>query len=199
LAEKPDFLHRINSNKLNPAGKSDDQSLFESIKSDSKDAFTELFRRYYSSLCYFTELLISDRSVAEEIVQDLFVTLWQKKDKIVITTSLKSYLYMSVKNRAINHIRKFRTIHLSDQIRELCICDETPDDVLQTKELSSTIREAVDSLPNQARKVFTLRYFNNEKQKDVARIMNLSESTVEKHMMNALRHMRRMLIAQRVK
>jgi RNA polymerase sigma-70 factor, ECF subfamily len=182
---------------LKTFGKYDDPALFISIQGGSKDAFAELFGRYYNTLCCFGNLMIADRGTVEEIVQDLFVTIWLKRNEIKITTSIKAYLYMAVKNRSINHIRKKTGTPISEHLKEVLTNTDTPHNILEIKELDQQIQEAVNSLPERAKMVFILRYFRNEKQKDVARIMNISENTVEKHMMNALSQMRKKLVGQK--
>ena len=80
--------------------------LIEGIKSRNKIIFDFVFHYYYSGLCAFAERFTNNENTAEDIVQDLFVTLWLKHDSIQINTSLKNYLFTAVKNRSLDHLKK---------------------------------------------------------------------------------------------
>jgi RNA polymerase sigma-70 factor, ECF subfamily len=85
--------------------KPDEMVLFEKIKKGNIKAFETLFHRYYGNLCLFASKLINNNEAAEEIVQDLFVKLWEKKEQISIESSIKNYLFRSVKNHCLNFIK----------------------------------------------------------------------------------------------
>ena len=80
--------------------------LFQLIKQGKQDSFKELFSCYYSPLCNFAFLFVSDSQIVEEIVSDVFINIWQKKERIDIKVDLKAYLYKSTKNTIISYSRK---------------------------------------------------------------------------------------------
>jgi len=82
-----------------------DKELLQEIKHSNKDAFEELFRRHVAALTEYAAFYISDRQVAEDIVQDLFVKIWEYRDRLEIHSSLKAYLYRSIHNSCIQYLR----------------------------------------------------------------------------------------------
>ena len=82
---------------------SDERELFESIKKGHMKSFETLFHQYYRYLCVYAEKITQNHDVAEEIVQDFFVRLWEKREQLSINSSIKSYFFRSVKNLCLNH------------------------------------------------------------------------------------------------
>lgn len=89
------------------------QLIFSEIKQGNQQAFEKFFKMFYAPLCGFALGFLGDRDEAEELVQDTFVKLWEKRDEISIETSLKSYLYSSVRNACFNYLKhlKVRQAH----------------------------------------------------------------------------------------
>lgn len=166
-------------------------------------AFKELFHRYYKELCGFVYYLVKDKLEAEEIVQDLFAHLWEKRTILTINSSVKGYLYISCKNRSLNFLngnsnRHHEELRHEDSSLEADL-SQNPEHILNFEYLDEDFHTAVNELPAQARKVFTLRYFEKTKQKEVARLLKISEHTVEKHMVYALKVLRKKLAVHRIK
>lgn len=150
--------------------------------------FELLFKSHYKSLCAFANSFVHDKDTAEEIVQEVFINLWEKKSTIDQGKSVKSYLFTSVKNRCINHIRdhkKFRSYLLDVEIElEIPVEDR---DQLAGDETLSRINQALDKLPPKCREVFELSRFEAMKYKQIAEKMAISVKTVEVQMSKALR------------
>lgn len=90
------------------------------IKSDDKFSFKILFERYYSQLSRFATLYLKDQDLAEDVVQEFFVQFWIKRNEIKINMSVKSYLYQSVRNRALNYNRdKKESLNLSEDLEKI--------------------------------------------------------------------------------
>ena len=165
-------------------------------------AFKELFHRYYKQLCGFVCYLVKDKSEAEEIVQELFTQLWEKRADLTITSSVKGYLYISCKNRSLNYLhrnlkRQKQTLESEEDSFEAPL-SQNPEHILYFEDLQKDFHEAVEQLPTQAKKVFMLRYFEKTRQKEVAHMLKISEYTVEKHMGNALKILRKKLAIHRI-
>ncbi len=176
-----------------------DNLLFFSISKGSKSAFEELFHLYYSRLCLFAYDLCKDQKLAEDIVQDFFLYIWNEKRRIRIKTSLKSYFFQSIYNRVLNHFKH-------EKVREKYIKNYLEDNThrksnnhsnnyyplanLLQKELEDKIVEIIDSLPPQCRNVFTLSRFENLKYDEISIKMNITVNSVKTHMKNALQKLR---------
>jgi RNA polymerase sigma-70 factor (ECF subfamily) len=157
----------------------------------SKQLFEQLFREHFNTLCNFAATYLNDRDTSQEIVQDVFINLWQKREYISTDKSIKSYLFTSVKNRSINYIRdhkKFRSYYLDVEL-ELEIPVEDVD-MLSQVETRDKINDAFKRLPEKCRQAFELSRFEEMKYKEIAERMGISQKTVEIHISKALRILR---------
>lgn len=154
-------------------------------------ALQKLFDAYYSSLCRFASGYLSDADAAEDIVQQVFINLWNHREEIQPDKQIKSYLFTSVKNRCLNHIRdhkKYRSYYL-DVEAELEIPVEEKDTFTEA-ELENRLNLALDKLPEKCREIFLLCRFEEMKYKEVADKLNISPKTVEAQMSKALKILR---------
>ncbi len=162
-----------------------------SYRSLDKQLFEQLFRDYFTRLCNFAQSYINDLDTAREIVQEVYINLWQKKESIDTDKSIKSYLYASVKNRCLNYIRdnkKFRSYVLDVEIADFEVTFES--DAFTESELQTKINNALGKLPEKCRQVFQLSRFEELKYKEIAAKLNISVKTVEAQMSKALKILR---------
>jgi RNA polymerase sigma-70 factor, ECF subfamily len=154
--------------------------------------FEKLFRTHFKGLTWFAVRYVKDLETAKEIVQDAFINLWEKKDTIDLSKSVKSYLASSVYNKSLNHIRdnkKFdRDILGFENLFPDAPYEQT--DRLITAELDKKIKEAIEELPEKCREIFVMSRFQNLKYQEIADKLQLSVKTVETQMSKALQHMR---------
>ncbi|MFO7922442.1 MAG: RNA polymerase sigma-70 factor [Bacteroidales bacterium] len=163
----------------------------EKRQSLNKDIFQNLFEKYYPNLCRFASGYLGDHDTAEEIVQQVFINLWNQKDSIDPERPVKSYLFTSVKNRCLNHIRdrkKFRNYYLD--IETDLIIPVAEKDIIKEEDLEKQLAKALDKLPEKCREVFMLCRFEDMKYKDVAEKLGISQKTVETQMSKALKILR---------
>lgn len=157
--------------------------------------FEKLFRNHFKGLTWFAVRYVKDVETAREIVQDAFIHLWEKRDTIDLSKSVKSYLASSVYNKSLNYIRdnkKFdRDILTFENLFPDAAYDQT--DRLITAELDKKIKEAIDELPEKCREVFVMSRFQNLKYQEIADKLQISVKTVETQMSKALQHMREKL------
>jgi RNA polymerase sigma-70 factor, ECF subfamily len=154
-------------------------------------AFQEVFEHYYQPLCRFATGYVSDQDSAEEIVQQVFINLWEHREEIDPQKAIKSYLFTSVKNRCLNHIRdnkKFRNYYLDVELElEIPVSDN---DKTEMADLEKQVADALDKLPEKCREVFMMCRFEDMKYKDVALKLDISQKTVEAQMSKALKILR---------
>ena len=161
------------------------------MKAGDKESFNGLFRRYYSPLVRFCVRFVADADQAAEIVQDLFVKLWTGREKLKITTSFDSYLMSSVRNAAYTYINTQRSHNEAHQMLYSGESDETdPSEQLQSNNLEESYRKVLATMPEKRREVFLASRFDGLKYAEIAEKLNISQKTVEAHMMAAIKQLR---------
>ncbi|MFO7939990.1 MAG: RNA polymerase sigma-70 factor [Bacteroidales bacterium] len=170
-----------------------EDGLAKKIRNGDMGAFEQVFRRYYEALCAFALVYVKDHDLVEEMVQDVFYQFWEKREKLKIETSLKSYLYSMVKNKCLQYIRREKIgQRVMTQVKADYELTENPDpaSVYRMAEMNKTFQEALDELPARTRKVFELSRFEGKKYKEIAQLLSISIKTVEANMGKALKHFR---------
>lgn len=170
-----------------------EKELTERISRSDRAAFDIVFRRYYPGLVVFASRLILERTAAEEIVQDFFLKLWEKRQELVFSDSMKSYFFTSVKNGCFNYLKHRRieqeVIEKLKALSRHSLLFEP--DVYVASELQEKITRAVDALPERCREVFVMSRFRGMKNDQIAQELGLSKRTVETHISNAISALRR--------
>jgi len=179
-----------------------EKNLLLRIKRGDRKAFDRLFENYFEALCNYAFLLVRDETAAEEISTEVFYRIWCKRDEIHFRVSLKKYLLKSVYNISMNYLKHISIVkHYKDlsivmhMEKEIFSEDynTSPLAILEFDELESKINDAIDSLPDQCRKVFTMNRFKGMKYREIAEALNISLSTVKYHMSTALDTLRNTL------
>ena len=160
------------------------------INIHSIEDYENVFRTYYNGLCRYASTWIDNREDAEEIVQTVFVKLWEKREDRIIEISIKSYLYKSVYHSALNYLKHQKIKRQYMEMNKQGELAPNASENLQTKELRHKINAAINALPEQCRLVYKLSRFENLKYKEISNVLNISIKTVENHMGKALRLMR---------
>jgi RNA polymerase sigma-70 factor, ECF subfamily len=160
--------------------------LWNKIKSGEKGTFEILFQSYYPPLCLFAKRYTHDMTLAREVVQDLFVYLWEHREDLSIHNSLKSYLYRAVRFNAIRRIENEKKLGIRMDIMPESN-DSEFNDHLEYAELQSSILCAIEALPNQCQNIFKLSRFEQLKYSEIAEKLNLSVKTIEAQISKALR------------
>ncbi len=168
--------------------------LFERIKKGDEKAFETLFHKYYGYLCMYATKIINDDSSAEEIVQDFFVKLWEKREKLNIETSINNYLFRSVKNLCINYIQHNKTkVRYAKNVLSEIENNISDDSNFTEIDLSKKIEESIDSLPEKRKEIFRLNRQEGLKYHEIAQKLNVSIKTVETQMSLAIKTLREKL------
>ncbi len=171
-----------------------EKALFNKLTQGDEKAFETLFNAYYAPLCLYASHVLSNDEKAEEIVQELFVYLWSQRNSLTINSSLRSYLFRSVKNQCINWIQhlKIREKHAS-KMKETALREYQEADYFLEVGLAEKIEESINSLPEKRRQIFKLSREQGLKYQEIADQMGLSVKTVETHMGLALKQLREKL------
>ncbi len=158
-------------------------------KNKINELYEEMFKAYYSSLCYFAYKFVNDQDACKEIVHNVFVNIWNKKDSFAFDKSAKSYLYTSVQNRCLNYIRDSKKTKSAEEIEgfNYGIVNESH---IEIAELESLIWQSIDSLPDKCRQIFILNRFEEKKYSEIADQLNISVKTVETQISRALKALR---------
>lgn len=153
----------------------------------TKQSFEELFRTYFKQLSYFAFGFVKDQDTAKEIVHDVFINLWNKRDTIDLNKSVKSYLYTSVHNRCLNSIRDNRKFNHMVEIESASEHYHSDSDNLVAEEIQEKINKTLDSLPEKCREIFYLSRFEELRYNEIAERLSISVKTVEAQMSKALK------------
>ena len=169
-----------------------DTDIFVKIKEGNIQVFESVFKEYYQRLCDFARQYCNDMSTAEEVVQDVFYQIWNKKDKLNITTSFKAYIYKSVRNNCLQIIRKknLNQKYIDYKKHTGNFVSRSPVDDLNAKELSKIINKALEALPERCRTIFEMSRVEGLKYQEIANELSISIKTVEANMGKALKHFR---------
>lgn len=154
-------------------------------------SFEKLFREYFSPLMAFARKILGDEDDAREVVQQVFINLWERRSEIDLSTSLKSYMFSAVNNRSLNEIRdrkKFSSEEVPERAENWDISAE-----LESMELEERIRGAIAGLPERCRVIFELNRFEGLSYGDIAKQLDISVKTVENQMSKALKILREKL------
>jgi RNA polymerase sigma-70 factor (ECF subfamily) len=169
-----------------------DTHTMELIKSGNLRVFEDFFRSFYQPLCYYALRYVSSPDTAEEIVQDLFYTLWEKREELTITTSLNAYMYTATHNRCMKFLDHRRIEQKFEKYYREQSADhfEPAADLTGTNEIQRIINKTLDSLPEKCSRIFRLNRFEGLRYSDIAQKLSISVKTVEANMGKALKMLR---------
>lgn len=163
------------------------------IQSGNQVVFEHLYRSYFTPLCRFISLYIENKTEAEEITAELFIYVWEHRENIDFSLYLKSYLFQSAKNRALNYLRDKKQKVSIDILKENSDEHYNSEEELEFKELQNLIKEAVCQLPTKCQTIFKKSREEHKSNQEIADEMNISIKTVEAHITAALKSIRKKL------
>ena len=170
------------------------QDLLSLIENGSSDAFTEFYSDSFKKLILVSQKYVNDVYVAEEIVQNIFLKIWEDRSVLVNIKSIRSYLYRSVANASINHLNKARNIEKHHAKIAEHLTEEDIELLDEQNQLIALLYEEIELLPEKCRQVFKMSRLDGLKYRDIASKLGISEKTVENHMGNALKILRARVI-----
>jgi RNA polymerase sigma-70 factor (ECF subfamily) len=170
---------------------SDEQLMFR-INNDDEQALEMLFRKYYPALVRFAKEIVKSKDQAEDMVQEVFVKIWDKRKTITVNTQAKSYLFVAVKNHCFNQLKlNERKYWMEDGMEDdIRISTTEGHNRMDEKNLEHQIRTAIDALPPKCGLIFKMSRFEEKTYKEIAETLGLSVKTIENQMGKALSLMR---------
>lgn len=169
-----------------------DEKLIAAIGNDDYTSYNRLFVRYYSRLCCYVYRLLGEKEDAEDVVQELFLTLWNNRKKIAIVEDVSGYLYKMARNLALNHIRtqtNYKTI-LDNQEEQLPYYEENS---LETEEFRMALYDCINLLPGRCKEVLLLHRVKGLKQKEIADQLSISVKTIKNQIWASLQRLKKCL------
>ena len=171
-----------------------DRELLERLRNGDTTAFDSIFRTWYGPLVGTAERMLRDRAVAEEIVQDVMLELWRRRETLAVDGSAQAYLFQAARNRVLNHLRHLRIEQRSEpEVRADLSSTPHADAEMTQEELGVAVQDAVRSLPDRCREVFELSRVHGLKYAEIAQQLGISVKTVEAQMGKALKTLRERL------
>ncbi len=172
-----------------------DKAVISGLRFGDKKVYEQLFLDHYKNLVLYAKKFVMETETARDLVQDVFVYLWDKRQKLTIDKSLSSYLFRAVHNACINHLKRGAT--KENYIKEFLIklnegayktaASEDAYELVVHKDLSERIERIIETLPEQCRNIFKMSRFRGMKNKEIAEIYSISPRTVETQIYRALK------------
>lgn len=170
-----------------------DKAIVQQVNKGSEQAFAELYKAYYAYLNAVAIYYLQDKEVAQEVVDDVFLNVWEKRENLIFP--IHYYLVRSVQNGCLNYIRSQRALQTAldghrDEVlfflEEHILSTSTPLEDVELKETEAEIRRVVDNLPVKMRAVFEAYFYDGKSAEEIAEEMNLSVNTIRVQIKNAL-------------
>jgi RNA polymerase sigma-70 factor (ECF subfamily) len=169
----------------------EERELLDGLRRGDDAAYDAIFRQWYAPLVAMTSALLRDQGPAEEVVQDVLLELWRRREGITFETSIRAYLFQAARNRGLNYLRRQRVEARGEStIAAAMPSPEASDSAAREAELNVAIQSAIAGLPDRCREVFELSRVQGLKYSEIALELGISVKTVEAQMGKALRVMR---------
>lgn len=182
---------------MNTVQLNSDPDLLFRVSQGDEAAFAQLFHTYQNRLGAFVMQLTGSRPLAEEIVQEIFIRIWEKREKLSQVEHFPPYLYAVARNYSLSFLKKLGKELARKQAWELSVADiqEQEEEDTAIKNFRRIIDQAISELPAQRQKVYLLSRDEGLRQAEIAERMAISLETVKKHMVLALRSIRNYAMA----
>jgi RNA polymerase sigma-70 factor, ECF subfamily len=171
-----------------------DRELLELLRQGDQEAFSTIFRTHYAPLVGLAEKMLRERALAEEVVQEVFLEVWRRRETIVVEESLRAYLFRATRNRSLNQIRHQGVEkRVEPLLAPTTVTSPTALSNLEEEEMEGAIQAAISELPPRCREIFELSRVHGLKYSEIATQLGISVKGVEAQMGKALRLLRERL------
>ncbi len=166
-----------------------DQNLFKRIQKDDRFALNLLFTQYYQRLCFFANTFLRSTEEAEEVVADVFLTIWKNRKHLSVEKNFKAYLYVSVRHASLAMLKKRQP--LFEDVEDILFStnlldDNDPGRILEHKELQHQLSVAIESLPSRCKQIFLMSRMEALTYREISEVLGIAEKTVENQLVKAL-------------
>ena len=164
----------------------------QEIKADNMFAFDILYNKYCKRVYKFAFSILKSTEESENLVQDVFLSLWENRHKVEKDSSIKSYIFTITYNSAISTLRKkVRESEFVEYLKSLQEISVEPVDAgLEYKELTNKLEKIINELPQRQKEVYLMHRIEGLKYVEIAKLLNISLNTIENHMSRALKTIR---------
>ena len=182
----------VRSKPITPLHHHTDQELVELMKAGHRHAFNEIYERYWFRLYTAAVKRLISRDDAKDIVQDLFCSIWVKRDSLVISTSLSAYLFTAIKYRIINYIESniTKAAYLSSLDRAVMDYDNSANEAIIGRDLEAFLESGIKTLSPNVKKVFELSRKEHLSVREISERLHISDQTVKNQISKALKVLR---------
>lgn len=168
-----------------------DRDLFQSIQTDNQRALKMLMDRYWRPMYLMSESVLKDSNTSEEIVQEVFINIWNKRASINIRHSIKVYLFACTRHQIYKQIQQKRIPHLDiDQFNHLVPDPYNPQQALEYRDLLDRLEVLINELPPRCKEVYIMKREEDLSQKEIAKALNISRKSVENQLTIALKKLK---------
>lgn len=170
----------------------EDFFLLAQVRQGDSQSFEILFQRYWESLYTAAYHRLNSRAEAQEVVQSLFVSLWQRREQLKVSTSLKAYLFASLRYTILDHIRAqtVREKYVQSICQRINPSNNATAETVAYRELENSVHRGIDALPQRCGLVFRLRRLEQYSVKEIAQLLGISPKTVENQLTKATKALR---------
>ena len=171
-----------------------DNELLYRLKEGDRDAFNSVYWQYSSKVYNTVLYLLNDSDIAEDVVQELFLTIWEKRGNIQPELNFEAYISTIARNLAYKYIEEaLRKNQSLKELNDIKLISSSQEDAIEADSLREYIFNVISSFPEMRRKVFIMSRFENMSHAEIAEKLTLSERTVEAHIYQALKELRKVL------
>ena len=157
----------------------DSDDIFIGLKRRDEAALSVLFDTYYEKLYLFAEKYIYDSDKAHDIVQDVFLKIWENAERLELTSSIQHYLFASVRNGCLNYLKSLQIEDRNNRKYAEAYIESQNVDMVDDEELLARVRQVLDELPEKCREVCLLRFVDGYKYAEIAARLDMNENTVK--------------------
>lgn len=157
----------------------DSDDIFIGLKRRDETALSVLFDTYYEKLYLFAEKYIYDSDKAHDIVQDVFLKIWENAERLELTSSIQHYLFASVRNGCLNYLKSLQIEDRNNRKYAEAYIESQNVDMVDDEELLARVRQVLDELPEKCREVCLLRFVEGYKYAEIAVRLDMNENTVK--------------------
>ncbi|NLR80218.1 RNA polymerase sigma factor [Chitinophaga eiseniae] len=173
--------------------------LLQKLAAGEQSAFQFLFNQHYKALCYFANSIVANDQEAEDLVQESFSKLWNKRTDFKTAANIKAFLFIATKNACLNFLKSRERLTIKEkEFSYLQTVDTGFDPLLTETEVIQQLYNEIEALPTQCRKIFKMSYLEGRKNEDIAVALRISYNTVRAQKLRALKLIRSSLIKKNI-